>query len=150
MCHVIRSRPSQYYRNKNRITICLITKSRGKYADCLQGHRLPSILLAGKECRARERGKEKRALVGEGFSRHRFAAFSKIPIILGSIKTSRRRARQKERLAVIRCAKYHAISWRITFRPFFFPSAPASLGEHYRPTYIATLRRLLFPRISPY
>jgi len=60
-----------------------------------------------------------------GFSRCRTAA-SKIPIILSSIKTSRRRATKE--LVVVHCAKYHAISWRITCR-FFFP--PASLGEYY-------------------
>lgn len=61
-----------------------------------------------------------------GFSRCRSAA-SKIPIILGSIKTSRRRATKE--LAVVRCAKYHAISWRVTRRSFF---PPVSLDEYYR------------------
>lgn len=68
----------------------------------------------------------RRSLVGRILTMpHR--RLEEIPIILGSIKTSRRRATKE--LAVVRCAKYHAISWRVTRRSFF---PPASLGEYYR------------------
>lgn len=55
-----------------------------------------------------------------GFSRCRCAVVaSKIPIILGSIKTSRRRATKE--LPIVRCAKHYAISWRVT-PPILLPS----------------------------
>lgn len=141
MCHVtrIRSRPS-YYRNANRITICLAYYKVAKQVCRLpSGTRLSSILLAGKECRARETS----SLVGEEFSRRRFAA-SKIPIILGPIKTSRRRARQKDsRSSVAR----NTMQFRGESRSFFFRSRVLRRALPLDGcTYIATLR-FLFPRI---
>lgn len=119
LCVLPSPRPS-YYRNANRITML----AHGVLQSCEQicrlpsGTRLPSILLErGQECRLRV---ARRALSRWRDSHDAAPPPSpKIPIILGSIKTSRRRATKE--LAVVRCAKYHAISLAsrstILFRP---------------------------------
>lgn len=120
VCPVFSPRLS-YYRNVNRITML----AHGVLQSCEQicrlpsGTRLPSILLERIGMSVRD------DLSLVGFSRCR-SVVSKIPIILGSIKTSRRQTTKE--LAAIRCAKYHAISWRVTCRSFF---PPVSLGEYY-------------------
>lgn len=124
-------RPS-YYRTANRITmpahsVQSTTKSRANIPRAFRDTFTLYPVRAGRNAGAR------RSLSLAGFSRCRFAAPRRAALPRRSRSFSdplkRVGGERQKNSAVVRCAKYHAISWRVTRRSFFLP---ASLGEYYR------------------